>query len=111
MRTDHALFPMLMAALAVASLALMDAYMKSAALAVGALSAAWLRSLIATGIALPLWLARGGGCGARLLFRAVRCSLTSRRCGALMLVSAVQQLRPWNLLQVVVLGSHTVLID
>ena len=60
MRTDHALLPMLMAALAVASLALMDAYMKSAALAVGALSAAWLRSLIATGIALPLWLARGG---------------------------------------------------
>ena len=41
MRTDHALLPMLMAALAVASLALMDAYMKSAALAVGALSA-WL---------------------------------------------------------------------
>ena len=36
MRTDHALLPMLMAALAVASLALMDAYMKSAALAVGA---------------------------------------------------------------------------
>ena len=60
MRTDHALLPMLMAALAVASLALMDAYMKSAALAVGALSAAWLRSLIATAIALPLWLARGG---------------------------------------------------
>ena len=60
MRTDHALLPMLMAALAVASLSLMDAYMKSAALAVGALSAAWLRSLIATGIALPLWLARGG---------------------------------------------------
>ena len=60
MRTDHALLPMLMAALAVASLALMDAYMKSAALAVGALSAAWLRSLIASGIALPLWLARGG---------------------------------------------------
>jgi S-adenosylmethionine uptake transporter len=34
--------------------------MKSAALAVGALTAAWLRSAIATGIALPLWLARGG---------------------------------------------------
>ena len=60
MRTDHALLPRLMAVLAVASLPLMDAYMKSAALAVGALSAAWLRSLIATAIALPLWLARGG---------------------------------------------------
>jgi S-adenosylmethionine uptake transporter len=50
---------MAMATLAVASLSLMDAYMKSAALAVGALTAAWLRSAIATGIALPLWLARG----------------------------------------------------
>ncbi|MEZ5680620.1 MAG: DMT family transporter [Erythrobacter sp.] len=60
MHRDHALMPILMAALAVASLSLMDAYMKSAALAVGALSAAWLRSLIATGIAAPLWLARGG---------------------------------------------------
>ncbi|MBO6766982.1 MAG: DMT family transporter [Erythrobacter sp.] len=38
----------------------MDAFMKSAALAVGVLTAAWLRSAIATGIALPLWLARGG---------------------------------------------------
>lgn len=34
--------------------------MKSAALAVGALTAAWLRSVIGTGVALPLWLARGG---------------------------------------------------
>ncbi len=49
-----------MAALAVASLSLMDAFMKSAALAVGALTASWLRSVIGTGIALPLWLARGG---------------------------------------------------
>ena len=40
-----------MAALAAASLSLMDAFMKSAALAVGALTAAWLRSLLATGIA------------------------------------------------------------
>jgi len=56
---NHVLLPMAMATLAVASLSLMDAYMKSAALAVGALTAAWLRSAIATGIALPLWLARG----------------------------------------------------
>lgn len=60
MHRDHALMPILMAALAVASLSLMDAFMKSAALALGAFSAAWLRSLIATGIAVPLWLARGG---------------------------------------------------
>ena len=60
MTRDQAFLPILMAALAVASLSLMDAFMKSAALAVGALTAAWLRSLLATGIALPLWLARGG---------------------------------------------------
>lgn len=60
MHRDHALLPVFMAAFAVASLSLMDAFMKSAALAVGALTAAWLRSAIATGIALPLWLARGG---------------------------------------------------
>ncbi|MEX0341365.1 MAG: DMT family transporter [Erythrobacter sp.] len=57
---DHALLPIFMAAFAVACLSLMDAFMKSAAMAVGALTAAWLRSAIATGIALPLWLARGG---------------------------------------------------
>ena len=60
MPRDQAFLPILMAALAVASLSLMDAFMKSAALAVGALTAAWLRSLLATGIALPLWLVRGG---------------------------------------------------
>ena len=60
MTRDQAFLPILMAALAVASLSLMDAFMKSAALAVGALTAAWLRSLMATGIALPLWLVRGG---------------------------------------------------
>lgn len=60
MHRDHALLPIVMAATAVAFLSLMDAFMKSAALAVGALTAAWLRSAIATGIALPLWLGRGG---------------------------------------------------
>ena len=57
MTRDHVLLPVFMAALAVASLSLMDAFMKSAALAVGALTASWLRSVIGTGIALPLWLA------------------------------------------------------
>ncbi|MBX7483931.1 DMT family transporter [Qipengyuania sp. 6D47A] len=52
--------PIFVTAFAVACLSLMDAFMKSAALAVGALTAAWLRSVIATGIALPLWLGRGG---------------------------------------------------
>lgn len=69
MHRDHALMPILMAALAVASLSLMDAFMKSAALALGAFSAAWLRSLIATGIAVPLWLAHGGKWPRREVFR------------------------------------------
>ncbi len=54
------MLPLFTAAFAVACLSLMDAFMKSAALAVGALTAAWLRSVIGTGVALPLWLARGG---------------------------------------------------
>ena len=60
MTRHHALLPTLVAMLAVASLSLMDAFMKSAALALGALTAAWLRSTLATAIALPLWLGRGG---------------------------------------------------
>ena len=43
MNRDHALLPVFAAAFAVACLSLMDAFMKSAALAVGALTAAWLR--------------------------------------------------------------------
>ena len=39
-------------------LSLMDAFMKGAALAIGAFSAALLRAAIATAIAAPLWLAR-----------------------------------------------------
>ena len=60
--SDHAnpVRPILMAAFAVGALSLMDAYMKSASLALGAFSAAWLRSVIATGMAVPLWLGRGG---------------------------------------------------
>lgn len=60
MTRHHAFLPILAAMLAVASLSLMDAYMKSAALALGALTAAWLRSALGTAIALPLWLGRGG---------------------------------------------------
>lgn len=65
MHRDHALMPILMAAFAVAALSLMDAYMKSASLAVGAFSAAWLRSVIATIIAVPLWVGQGGTWPAR----------------------------------------------
>lgn len=51
--------PVVAALLGVAFLSLMDAYMKIAALAVGAFSAAWLRATIGTAIMLPIWLATG----------------------------------------------------
>ena len=51
--------PILAALLGVACLSLMDAFMKGAALAIGAFSAAWLRALMGTGLMLPLWLATG----------------------------------------------------
>ena len=54
------LIPILAAMVGVASLSLMDAFMKNASLAIGAFSAAWLRAVIGTGIAVPIWLARGG---------------------------------------------------
>ena len=53
------ILPILAAVLGVAFLSLMDAFMKGAALAIGAFSAAWLRAVIGLGLALPLWLARG----------------------------------------------------
>lgn len=52
--------PILSALLAVALLSLMDALMKGASLAIGAYSAALLRSLLGLALALPLWLGRGG---------------------------------------------------
>ena len=52
------LAPFLVALAGVAMLSLMDAFMKEAALAIGAYSAALLRALISFAIAAPLWLAR-----------------------------------------------------
>ena len=52
--------PILSALCAVALLSLMDALMKGASLAVGAFSAAFLRSLCGLALVAPLWLARGG---------------------------------------------------
>ena len=51
--------PFISALTGVGILALMDAYMKSAALAAGAYSAAVFRSAIATGIIAPIWIATG----------------------------------------------------
>lgn len=52
--------PVLSALFAVALLSLMDALMKGASLAVGAYSAAFLRSLMGVGLVAPVWLGRGG---------------------------------------------------
>jgi S-adenosylmethionine uptake transporter len=52
--------PFLAALVGVGFMALMDAYMKSAALATGAYSAALFRSAIAAGIIGPIWLGTGG---------------------------------------------------
>lgn len=59
------ILPIGAALLGVACLALMDAFMKSAALATGAFSAAILRSAMGTAIAAPLWAATGGRWPAR----------------------------------------------
>lgn len=54
------LLPFVGALLGVACLSLMDAFMKEAALAAGAFSAAILRSAIATALVAPVWLGTGG---------------------------------------------------
>ena len=56
-RSTGTLAPIVAAATGIALLSLMDAFMKTAALATGAFTAAWLRAVIGTGLALPLWLA------------------------------------------------------
>ncbi|MCB2083132.1 MAG: DMT family transporter [Sphingomonadaceae bacterium] len=52
--------PLMAALLGVACLSLMDAFMKGAALAAGAYSAAVLRSAIGAGMVAPVWWLRGG---------------------------------------------------
>lgn len=52
--------PILAALAGVAALSLMDAFMKSASLAIGAYSAAVLRSVIGLGLVAPVWLAASG---------------------------------------------------
>jgi len=54
------MLPFLATLLGVGFLSLMDAYMKAAALAAGAYSAAVFRSAIAAGIITPIWLGTGG---------------------------------------------------
>jgi len=54
------LLPIAAALLGVGLLALMDAFMKVAALAAGAYSASVLRSAMGTAIIAPIWLGSGG---------------------------------------------------
>lgn len=51
--------PILAALAGVAFLSLMDAFMKGAALAIGAFSAAWLRALMGSALMLPIFFAAG----------------------------------------------------
>lgn len=60
MHRDHPLLPFAMTLAGVAMLSLMDAFMKSASLAVGAYSAALLRSTFGVLLIAPIWLGRGG---------------------------------------------------
>ena len=59
-RRDHTSLPMLAVIAAIGLLTLMDAFMKSAALALGAYSALLLRAPIGFGMAAPAWLIAGG---------------------------------------------------
>jgi S-adenosylmethionine uptake transporter len=63
------MLPFLAALLGVGFLSLMDAFMKSAALAAGAYSAAVFRSAIAAAIIAPIWLGTGGRWPARKVLR------------------------------------------
>ena len=69
MPRDHHLLPVVMAMAGIAFLSLMDAFMKSASLAVGAYSAGLLRVCLALVIAVPIWLATGAKWPARKVMR------------------------------------------
>ena len=68
-KTDHPLLPVLAAFAAIGLLSWMDAWMKSASLAVGAYSALLLRAPMGFAIAAPLWRATGGRWPARATLR------------------------------------------
>jgi S-adenosylmethionine uptake transporter len=68
-QADHSLLPVLAAFIAIGLLSWMDAFMKAAALAVGAYSALLLRAPIGFAIAAPLWRATGGTWPARAILR------------------------------------------
>lgn len=57
---NHRAAPFVAAILGIALFSLMDAWMKSASIAIGAYSAMWVRSVFGVGIMLPLWKLGGG---------------------------------------------------
>jgi S-adenosylmethionine uptake transporter len=69
MNRDHPLMPFLITLAGVGMLSLMDAFMKGASLALGAYSAAWLRSATGLAIVAPVWLAMGGKWPQRAVLR------------------------------------------
>ena len=84
MSSPPSLRPILAALLGVAAFSLMDAFMKGASLAIGAYSAALLRSALGVCLIAPVWLARGGRWPAR---RALRFHLVRGVVSAFMALS------------------------
>ena len=81
MQRSAPLLPILLTAFAVALLSLMDAFMKEAALAAGAYSATWARSVIGLGITAPVYLATRQSWPSR---RVLRIHVLRGTCSALM---------------------------
>lgn len=69
MLPEHRQLPIIVTVVGIALFAAMDAFMKSAAIAVGAYSALLLRNMIGLAVAAPLWLALGGSWPARRVLR------------------------------------------
>lgn len=65
----HALLPFAVALAGVGFLSLMDAFMKEAALLIGAYTATTLRAVIGTALVAPLWWLRGGRMPAQAVLR------------------------------------------
>jgi len=65
----HALLPFAVALAGVGFLSLMDAFMKEAALLIGAYTATTLRAVIGTGLVAPLWRLRGGRMPSRAVLK------------------------------------------
>ena len=84
MSSTPSIRPILAALLGVAAFSLMDAFMKGASLAIGAYSAALLRSALGVCLIAPVWLARGGRWPAR---RALRFHLVRGVVSAFMALS------------------------